>query len=90
MAREVREEVGVKVTAARYLACQPWPFPANLMLGFEARAEYGPIRLDGELEEARWFTRRELKDALAERTTDIPGNFTIANHLIQAWLAEES
>ena len=88
VAREVQEEVGLRVIHARYLASQPWPFPANLMLGFEARAEYGPIVLDDELEEARWFTRGELRDALGERRMDVPASISIASHLIQAWLAE--
>ena len=39
VAREVFEEVGVRVSAANYQASQPWPFPSSLMLGFRARAE---------------------------------------------------
>jgi 8-oxo-dGTP pyrophosphatase MutT (NUDIX family) len=31
--REVLEESGIRVGAVRYLASQPWPFPASLMLG---------------------------------------------------------
>ena len=34
VAREVREEAGVVVGRPRYVASQPWPFPASLMLGF--------------------------------------------------------
>ena len=30
--REVLEEVGVVVGAVEYLASQPWPFPASLMV----------------------------------------------------------
>ena len=36
VAREVREEAGVVVGRPRYIASQPWPFPASLMLGFSA------------------------------------------------------
>ena len=34
--REIGEEAGVLVRDPRYLGSQPWPFPASLMLGFEA------------------------------------------------------
>ena len=39
VAREVFEEVGVRVRDVTYLGDQPWPFPASLMLGFEARTD---------------------------------------------------
>ena len=35
--REVYEEAGVRVGQVSYLASQPWPFPASLMFGCEAR-----------------------------------------------------
>ncbi len=37
--REVLEESGVRAHSPRYVASQPWPFPASLMLGYEASAE---------------------------------------------------
>jgi len=62
--REVAEEAGVAVGAVRYVASQPWPFPANLMLGFEAEWAGGEARVaDRELESVRWFTRAELAAA---------------------------
>ena len=42
VAREVFEEVGVAMRDVRYLASQPWPFPASLMLGFIARLDGDP------------------------------------------------
>ena len=64
VAREVREEAGVEVTRVRYRSSQPWPFPANLMLGFEADYESGEAVADeAELEDARWFDRSELDAA---------------------------
>ncbi len=64
VAREVAEEAGVQVSAVRYVASQPWPFPANLMLGFEAEWVGGEARVtDHELESVRWFTRAEVTSA---------------------------
>ena len=86
VAREVCEETGARVRSTRYFASQPWPFPASLMLGFHARAPQEPIRLDGELEEARWF---ELEQLRAERAPLLlPPPHTIARRLIEAWMRQ--
>ncbi|MGA2563024.1 MAG: NAD(+) diphosphatase [Steroidobacteraceae bacterium] len=85
VAREVEEESGVQITEARYFASQPWPFPASLMLGFHARASAGPVRLDGELEDARWF---ELGQLRSDSTVLLPPAHTIARRLIEAWFAQ--
>src|SRR3546814_12807457 len=37
--REVAEEVGVALSAVRYVASQPWPFPHSPLVGFGARPE---------------------------------------------------
>ena len=89
VAREVREESGVEVTGARYVSSQPWPFPSSLMLGFEALYVGGePVAADGELDDARWFTRAELVDAAAERGPYLlPPPVAIARRLIDGWLA---
>jgi NAD+ diphosphatase len=52
------------------------------MLGFHAHARVGPIRLDGELEDARWFERRELQ---ASPGILLPPAHTIARRLLEAW-----
>jgi NAD+ diphosphatase len=86
--REVGEEAGVAVEDVRYVASQPWPFPASLMLGCTARAVSREIRLDAhELEEADWFTRAEVKAALAAPTARlaVPPPMAIAHHLVRAW-----
>src|ERR1035441_9294609 len=58
--REVREESGIQAYDPRFVTSQPWPFPASLMLGFDARSDGGePRALDGELEDVQWFTRSE-------------------------------
>jgi NAD+ diphosphatase len=81
--REVLEETGVEVSAMRYHSSQPWPFPASLMVGFEASAAAGAaVRVEGELEDARWFTRAQLRsgEVLA------PPTQAISWRLICAWL----
>ncbi|HTW18628.1 MAG TPA: NAD(+) diphosphatase [Mycobacteriales bacterium] len=81
--REVFEETGVTVDDVVYRASQPWPFPASLMLGFEARVVGGEVRsLDGELEDVRWFTREELERGEGR----MPGSASIAHWLITGWL----
>jgi NAD+ diphosphatase len=81
--REVEEETGVTVGAVEYVASQPWPFPASLMLGFRAVARTQDISLrDGELEDARWFTRTEL----ASGHPSLPPAGAISALLIDAWL----
>jgi len=89
VAREVREESGVEVTAARYDSSQPWPFPSSLMLGFTAAYVSGEaVASDGELEEARWFSRAELEEAAAGGgDMRLPPPIAIARTLVDAWLA---
>jgi NAD+ diphosphatase len=85
VAREVAEETGTHVSWARYFGSQPWPFPASLMLGFHAGGRRGPIHLDGELEDARWFPRAQIQ---SEESLLLPPPHTIARRLIEAWLRE--
>lgn len=87
VAREVREEAGVEVAEVRYRASQPWPFPGSLMLGFTATWTAGEARVaDDELEDVRWFTRRELREEPARGRLDLPGPVAIARRLIDGWL----
>ena len=84
--REVREETNVEVGGMRYFASQPWPFPSSLMLGFTAQAASEAIRVDQyELENARWFTRKDIRDMLKQRTLGIPFKLAISYHLIENW-----
>ena len=88
--REVAEEAGIEVGAVRYVFSQPWPFPASLMLGCIGEGLSGEIVIDPkELEDARWFSRADLVDALAGRSEvlTVPQPLAIAHHLIRAWLA---
>ena len=81
--REVHEEAGVRVSAVSYFASQPWPFPSSLMLGFHATASRSdPLQLDGELEDARWFS---IADLMAAGARLLPPQYSIARRLIDAW-----
>jgi NAD+ diphosphatase len=91
--REVAEETGLVVEDVRYVASQPWPFPSSLMLGFTAlcRSDMQPRPADGELEDARWFSRDELRGASAwgsGASLQLPGEISIARHLIDGWLSD--
>jgi NAD+ diphosphatase len=89
VAREVAEEVGLRVTDIRYVGSQPWPFPQSLMLGYTARAEGDlTLRLDPtEIEEARWFTRAELRSGAGPQA--LPPAVSIARHIIDRWMKDE-
>lgn len=82
VAREVREETGVIVDAVDYHSSQPWPFPSSLMLGFTAHAGTTEIlRMDEELEDARWWTREEI----AHGAVALPITHSISFRLVEDW-----
>jgi NAD+ diphosphatase len=105
VAREVREEVGIDIRDVRYVASQPHPFPASLMLGYTARLAGDPrLVIDAnEIVEAGWYTREEVRrttdwgseQAVADDATGppalrgLPGAMSIARQLINAWLVVE-
>ncbi len=87
--RETYEETGVTVEQVRYLASQPWPFPASLMIGCSARATETALRIDREeLENALWVSRERMAEIFAGRDSRIrpPRQGSIAEHMIMAWL----
>ncbi|RPK60214.1 NADH pyrophosphatase [Streptomyces sp. ADI96-15] len=87
--REVFEEAGVTVGEVTYVASQPWPFPSSLMLGFTAKAISPHITVDGEeIEEARWFSREELRTAFETGEVRPPYGISIAARLIELWYGE--
>lgn len=86
VAREVSEEVGLYVAAARYIASQPWPFPSSLMLGFMATASGGEVTVDQEeIVEAYWYTRTQLERATERGNVLLPPDTSIARRLIEGW-----
>ncbi|MBT3929888.1 MAG: NAD(+) diphosphatase, partial [Rhodospirillaceae bacterium] len=83
--REVKEESGVVVRDVQFFATQPWPYPCSLMLGFYAMADDGALTLDDiELEEARWFSRDELRSP--DLDIELPRHDSIARRLIDEWI----
>lgn len=94
VAREVMEEAGVTVKGADYVMSQPWPFPAQLMIGCFATAEDDRLIVDRtELEDARWFTREEVASAMASPAGGgafvPPPPVAVAHHLLKWWLKRE-
>jgi NAD+ diphosphatase len=83
--REVLEESGVRVGPVRYLASQPWPFPASLMLGCHGMAETTGDCRSEELDDARWVTRSEMLEVFMGRHPEIAGarQGAIAHFLLQ-------
>ncbi|HEU5037706.1 MAG TPA: NAD(+) diphosphatase [Nocardioides sp.] len=84
--REVREEVGIIVGEVEYFGNQPWPLPASLMLGFIGRAETTDVTVDrDEIEDARWFTRAEMRELAEAGTLVLPGGVSISRSLVEHW-----
>jgi NAD+ diphosphatase len=90
VAREVQEETGITVDAVTYLGSQPWPMPQSLMLGFRAAATRTEIMVDAEeIAEAHWYSRDELRDAIASGNLRLPPPVSIAHRIIQSWYGSE-
>ncbi len=93
--REVHEESKVRVTACQYLGTQPWPFPGALMVGFRAQAHDDTPTVDGELEDARWFSVEEVGAALARDVDDdgvgirLSPPISISRSLIEHWYQQQ-
>lgn len=89
--REVFEESGIHCGAVGYLASQPWPFPASLMIGTRTEALTDDMTVDPEeLEQALWVTREELVQAFAGNHPTIRPSRkgAIANFILGNWLAD--
>lgn len=101
VAREVLEEVGLRVDRVAYQSSQPWPFPAQLMLGFRAETRDEDFRLqEDEIMDARWLTRADVRRILDAEARGEAALFdgtevrmarpiSIARRLVAEW-AEES
>lgn len=86
--REIMEEAGLAIGRVDYIASQPWPFPASLMIGCFAQALSTEVHIDTlELEDARWFSRQEVQQILAGTHDSIisPRPTAIAHTLMLVW-----
>lgn len=76
--RETAEEAGVQVTDLVYTGSQPWPFPHQLMIGFNARYQGGDLQIDQqELDHAAWFEAGALPS--------LPAALSLSRQMIDAW-----
>jgi NAD+ diphosphatase len=89
--RETLEETAIRVGRVRFIASQPWPFPASLMLGCWAEALTDEISIDAEIEDALWLPRRQVAQLLAGGHPRFasPRRDAIARWLMTAWVAGE-
>lgn len=74
--REVWEEAGVVLSRVLIHSTQPWPYPANLMIGAIAQVadpadENIKLDNDPELETAKWFQLDEIEEALRVGTSGL-------------------
>ena len=87
VSREVYEESGVIVSQIHYLGSQPWPFPASIMIAFEAVIDDPSVaRPDGEeIVEVRWYSRAQLKSAMEDGSLLLPPGISVARKMIERW-----
>ncbi|THX73219.1 hypothetical protein D6D05_07502 [Aureobasidium pullulans] len=73
--REVWEEAGIHLGRVIIHSTQPWPYPANLMIGAIGQSvpegEKIDLGNDPELEDAKWFTFDEVRTALRVGTSGL-------------------
>ena len=85
--REVLEEAGVGVSEIKYLASQPWPFPASLMISFEAVTDTPElVRPDGdEIEAVKILSRTEFEAEIESGALLLPPEISVARKMIESW-----
>jgi len=90
--REVAEECGGIVSEMKYLGSQPWPFPASIMIAYEAIiSNPESVKADGEeIEEILWLDRDEIKAKVASQELLLPPAISVARAMINAWYGEHA
>ena len=91
VSREVFEESGVSVSKINYLGSQPWPFPASIMIAFEAVIDDpSTARPDGEeIVEVRWYSRAQLRAAMEDGSLLLPPSISVARKMIERWFGAD-
>lgn len=94
VARELFEEAGVRATAVRYVASQPWPLPfSQLMIACVADVDSDELTIDrNELDDAKWVDRDGVRAALAQAPDApflAPPPYAIAHELLARWARGE-
>jgi NAD+ diphosphatase len=89
--REVLEEANIVVGDVSYLASQPWPFPASLMIGCLGQAKTRDITIDPlEIEDAIWVSRERMLEVVAGNDDGLfpARKGSIAHFLVERWLQD--
>ena len=84
--REVFEEAQLLMRDLTYVASQPWPFPASIMVGFTATVESPDFVLDqDEISEAMFVSREDIVGLVADGTVILAPHGSIARRLLEDW-----
>ena len=85
--RELWEETGLAPTRLAYTNSHPWSFsgPSVLLTGFTATVTDPTLRLDpGEIAQARWFSRAELRDLSPVELPTFPYTMSLIYRFLEA------
>lgn len=84
--REVFEEAQLVLRDLTYVASQPWPFPASIMVGYTATVESPEFVLDqDEISEAMFVSREDIVGLVADGTVILAPHGSIARTLLEDW-----
>ncbi|WP_144122985.1 NAD(+) diphosphatase [Catellatospora sichuanensis] len=85
--RELWEETGLVPMQLAYTGSHPWSFsgPSVLLVGFSAVVADPDLRLDpGEIAEARWFSRAELRNVPVAELPSFPYTMSLIHRFLDA------